>query len=210
MGGLRLGTHGFTVGYCRPLLRSYNWILETSGKIHRDIFLQIFRPGRSSNFVVALRIWFQPREPFDEQKENARAEAEEHDGDAGGDAPESAGGRAAIVAAAHDDVAGHRDKQFKDAAAQEPAGAALEQGIRVVRFGEFMENRGPDEPENEDGDEHSHQGIQVGGSHFVGLERREDAENAKAFFLERGAENGQESGEKQVGQKKSGDEGGNP
>jgi len=26
--GLRLGTHGFTVGYCRPLLRSYKWILK--------------------------------------------------------------------------------------------------------------------------------------------------------------------------------------
>jgi hypothetical protein len=43
---------------------------------------------------------FQPLEPFDEQEEHARAEAEEHDGNAGGNAPERAGGRATIIAEA--------------------------------------------------------------------------------------------------------------
>jgi hypothetical protein len=33
LGGLRLETHGFTVGYCRSLLRSYKWILKTPPKL---------------------------------------------------------------------------------------------------------------------------------------------------------------------------------
>ena len=67
---------------------------------------------------------------FDEQKENVRSEAEEHDGDAGGDAPERAGGRAAVAAATHDDMTGNGHEEFEDAAAQEPADNAFEQRVR--------------------------------------------------------------------------------
>lgn len=102
-----------------------------------------------------MRFWFQPLEPFDEQKENTWAEAEQHNGDAGGNAPERAGGRAAIVAAADDDVAGHGDDEFENAAAQEPAGGALEECVGFIRFGGAAENDGPDEPENEDSDKYA-------------------------------------------------------
>jgi hypothetical protein len=68
-------------------------------------------------FIRGRRFWFQLPAAFDEQEEDARAEAEQHHGNAGGDAPERAEGRAAIVAAADDDVAGHGDDEFEDAAA---------------------------------------------------------------------------------------------
>jgi hypothetical protein len=39
----------------------------------------------------------QPLAAFDEQKENTGAEAEQHDGNAGGDAPEGSGGRGIVA-----------------------------------------------------------------------------------------------------------------
>jgi hypothetical protein len=90
--------------------------------------------------IFVRRFWFQLPATLDEQEKNAGAETKEHDGNAGGDAPESSGGRAAIVAAADDDVARHGDEQFEDAAAQQPAGAAFQKGIFVIRFCEPAEN----------------------------------------------------------------------
>ena len=58
-------------------------------------------------------------------------------------------GRAAVAAAADDDVAGHGDQQFEDAAAQEPAGDAFEQRVRVVGLGEAAKDDGPDDPESQ-------------------------------------------------------------
>ena len=61
-------------------------------------------------------------------------------------------GRAAIAAAADDDVAGHGDEEFEDAAAQEPADNAFEQRVRVVGFGEAAKDDGPNDPESQPGD----------------------------------------------------------
>ena len=75
----------------------------------------------------AWRFRLQPLEPFDEQKENAGPETEQHDGNAGGDAPERAKRSAAVATSAHKNMAGHGDEEFKNAAAQQPARAAFEQ-----------------------------------------------------------------------------------
>ena len=64
-------------------------------------------------------------------------------------------GRAAVAAAAHDDMAGHGDEEFEDAAAQEPADDAFEQRVRVVGSGEAAKNDGPDDPESQPGDDGS-------------------------------------------------------
>ena len=95
----------------------------------------------------------QPFESFHEQKEHAGPEAEQHDRNAGDDAPKCAKGRAAIAAAADDDVAGHGDEEFEDAAAQEPAEAAFEQRVRIVGFGEAAKDDRPDDPKSQPGDD---------------------------------------------------------
>jgi len=120
-------------------------------------------------FIHACGFWLQPLEPFDEQKENPGAEAEQHYGDAGGDAPKRAGGRATIVAAAGDDVAGHGDKEFKDAAAQEPARGAFEECVGFVRFGGATENNRPDQPEDENGNKDAQIGLPIGTGHIFRL-----------------------------------------
>lgn len=93
---------------------------------------------------------FELAHPFYEQKINARPEAEQHHGNAGGDSPKRADGRAAIVAAAHDDVAWHGDDEFENAPAQQPAQTAFEQGIFIVGLREASENIRPHNPENGD------------------------------------------------------------
>jgi len=93
----------------------------------------------------------QPFESFHEQEEHAGAEAEQREGNSGGDAPEGAGGRTTIVAVADNDVAGDGDEQFEDTGAQEPAIDALEQRFRVVPFGNAAKDNGPNEPEAGEG-----------------------------------------------------------
>lgn len=59
-------------------------------------------------------------EAFFVEEEDAGAEGEEHDGEAGGDAETGDDGSRTFVAAADDDVAGDSDQELEDAAFQEP------------------------------------------------------------------------------------------
>jgi hypothetical protein len=54
------------------------------------------------------------------EEEDAGAEGEEHDGEAGGDAEAGNGRRGTIVTAADDDVAWDDDEEFQDAAFEKP------------------------------------------------------------------------------------------
>ena len=69
------------------------------------------------------------------RKENTGAQADEHHGKAGGDAPESTRWRTAVAAAVDDDMAWHGDAEFEDAAAQEPAKGAIQERVRLIRSG---------------------------------------------------------------------------
>ena len=78
-------------------------------------------------FIGVQRSRFQPPATFDEQKKDTGTEAEEHHRNAGGDAPKRARRRATIAPTPDDDVAGHGDEQFQNAAAQQPAHEAFDQ-----------------------------------------------------------------------------------
>src|SRR5262249_27534428 len=85
---------------------------------------------------------------LDKQEKNTRPEAEQHDGDAGGDAPKGSDGGTTIIAAADDDVTGHGHEQFEDAAAQQPLRATFHQRFRVVVFGTPIKHHAPKTPED--------------------------------------------------------------
>ena len=60
------------------------------------------------------------------KKQDARAERQEHDGDAGHNPPEGKERRTTFLPLADEDVAWHRDEQFEDASAEQPPrGASL-------------------------------------------------------------------------------------
>ena len=60
----------------------------------------------------------------DKQEKHTRPEAQQHHRNPGGNSPKRAERRATIIAPPDDDMAGHGNKQFKDAPAQHPAGGA--------------------------------------------------------------------------------------
>jgi hypothetical protein len=172
---------------------------------------QLFFPPVSghesgSEILPFDRLRLQLSAAFDEQEEHAGAEAEQHHGKAGGDTPESADGRATIIAAADDDVARHGDKQFEDAAAQKPARGAFEERAGIVRSGGTVENKRPDDPKDNDGENHR---CERAGAGIVvlavlagtGLEQCEEIKMIKGLVGDDGAKDGKNSGEDEIGQK---------
>src|SRR5450759_1318168 len=150
---------------------------------------------------------------FGKQKENSRTEAQQHDGNAGGDSPKRSHRRATIVAATDDDVTRHGDKQFKNAAAQQPARAALHERVRIVVLGVTIEHHSPKAPKDDDhadgAEPESPTGRTVGGwlvrvltdGIFEDCPIIKWINHPKAVVFERGAKKGKEPGEKQIGQK---------
>lgn len=171
--------------------------------------------GDGSSRVSGCRgFWFQLPATFDEQEKNAGPEAEQHHGKAGGDAPKSADGRAAVVAAADDDVAGHGDEQFEDAAAQEPARGAFEQRLGGVGFGRAAEDDSPNEPEkngdNEDADQAAPACLLRDGRLTEAIHKAvREGEHLEGAVREKGAEDRKNSRETEVRQKKRADNDGN-
>ena len=84
------------------------------------------------------------------EEEDAGAEGEEHDGEAGGD------GGGTVVAAANDDVVRDDNQEFQDAALEQPGCAPKHQEIGFLvkeRFPKILaangESQGPDHPGRE-------------------------------------------------------------
>src|ERR1039458_2334793 len=92
---------------------------------------------------------------FHEQEKHTRPKAEQHHRDARDNSPEGAGGRAAIVTAADDDVARHGDDEVQNAPAQQPARGAFEQRIGFVGLRKVAEkDQRPNHPKNKERKNH--------------------------------------------------------
>ena len=84
-------------------------------------------------------------EVFFVEEEDAGAEGEEHDGEAGGDAEAGGDGGRTVVATADDDVAGDGYQEFQNAAFEQPGDEAGDHcgGIAEIE----VEKDSPDQPE---------------------------------------------------------------
>jgi hypothetical protein len=79
------------------------------------------------------------------EEEDAGAEGEEHDGEAGGDTETGDDGSRTFVAATDDDVARDGDQELEDAAFQEPGDEAGDESGRISKI--EVEENSPDKPE---------------------------------------------------------------
>ena len=100
-------------------------------------------------------------------------------------------------------MAGHRDQQFQNAGAQEPAGRALDQRIGIIRFGRTEKNECPNQPENKNGQKDGPAGI-AGTSVCLAGEKPAQVVIIEGIVLENQAENGKHSRETKICQKKRG------
>src|SRR5579859_7990626 len=80
------------------------------------------------------------------EEEDAGAEGEEHDGEAGGDAETGDDGSGTIVAAADNDVAGDGNQKLEDAAFQEPGEEPGHNRGRISKI--EIEENSPEQPED--------------------------------------------------------------
>src|SRR5579859_2632344 len=83
-------------------------------------------------------------EAFFVEEEDAGAEGEDHDGEAGGDAETGDDGSGTIVAAADDDVAGDGNQEFEDAAFQKPGEKTGHDSGRISKI--EIEENSPEQP----------------------------------------------------------------
>jgi len=83
-------------------------------------------------------------EAFFVEEEDAGAEGEEHDGEAGSDTEAGGDRRGTIVAAAHDDVARNGDQEIQNAAPEQPGDEPGDHGGGVAEI-EIKED-GPEQP----------------------------------------------------------------